>query len=328
MFKRFKALAAPAALLATTLMGTLAAAPLPAAAQAFPERPVSMVVPFGPGGSTDLIARALAAEMGKLLGQQVVVVNKAGAGGAIGAAEVANGKPDGHLLGMMPVGPLTTQPNLRKLSYSPASFEPVCRVYSNPQVVLVRKDAAFKSVQDLVGEAKRNPGKLNYASPGTGSVPHLAMQGLAKATGMDVVHVPFKGEADALQALIGGHVTMFVAHPTFQAAHAQTLRALAVMSPTRLKEYPDLPTLAEAGGPPLHFEVWGGLVATKGTPPAVVAALEQACRAGTSSDAFRKALETLNTPVLFQDAKAFGAFVAAEFERNGRLLRESGIQPE
>ena len=316
------------ALRRTLAAGLMAVAGVTGTAQAFPERPLNLVVPFGAGGSTDLIARALAAEMAKTLGQQVVVINKAGAGGAIGAGEVANAKPDGHTLGMLPVGPLTTQPNLRKLPYSPASFEPVCRVYSNPQVVLVRKDASFKTVQDLINEAKRNPGKLNFASPGTGSVPHLAMQAMAKATGMDMVHVPYKGEADALQALIGGQVTMFVAHPTFLAAHAQTLRAMAVMAPARLKEYADLPTLSEVGGPPLHFEVWGGLVTAKGTPPAVLAALEQACRNGTQGEAFRKQLDTLNTPVMYQDGKAFGAFVGVEFERNGRLLRESGIQPE
>lgn len=312
------------ALLIAPLLALATASP----AAAFPERPLNLVVPFGAGGSTDLIARALAAEMSRTLGQQVVVLNKAGAGGAIGAAEVAAARPDGHTLGMLPVGPLTTQPNLRKLTYSPASFEPICRVYSNPQVVLVRKDSPLKTVADLVAEAKRNPGKLNYASPGTGSVPHLAMQALAKAGGMEVVHVPFKGEAEALQALIGGHVTMFVAHPTLLAAHAQTLRAMAVMAPARLKEYADLPTLSEAGGPPLHFEVWGGLVTSKGTPPVALAALEQACRSATVADAFRKTLDTLNTPVLYQDGKAFGAFVAAEFERNGKLLRESGIQPE
>lgn len=299
-----------------------------APAQAFPERPLTLVVPFGAGGSTDLIARALAMEMSRSLGQQVVVLNKAGAAGTIGAMEVANARPDGHTLGMMPVGPLTTQPNLRKLGYSPASFEPVCRVYSNPQVVMVHRNAAYRSVADLLADARAQPGKLNYASPGTGSVPHIAMHALAKAGGADIVHVPYKGEAEALQALVGGQVTMFVAHPTLLAAHAQTLRGMAVLAPARLKEYPELPTLQEVGGPPLHFEVWGGLVATKGTPAPVLAALEQACRNGTAAEAFRKQLETLNTPVLYQDAKAFGAFVAAEFERNGRLLREAGIRPE
>ena len=297
-------------------------------AHAFPERTVSMVVPFGPGGSTDLIARALAQEMSKTLGQQVVVLNKAGAGGAIGAAEVAGARPDGHTIGMMAVGPLTTQPALRKLSYTPASFDMVCRVYSNPQVLLVRKEAPYKGLQDLVADAKRNPRKLNYASTGTGSVPHLALASLSAAAGMDVVHVPYTGEADMLQGLMSGGVTMFLGHPTLLSMHAQTMRGIAVLAPGRIKEYPDLPTVGEQGVPPQHFEVWGGLVAPKGTPPAVLAALEAACRSGAAAEAFRKQLENLNTPVLYQDAKAFGVFVNAEYERNARLLREAGIKPE
>ena len=295
---------------------------------AFPDRPVNLLVPFGPGGSTDLIARALAVEMSKVLGQQVVVVNKAGAGGAIGAAEVANARNDGHLLGMLPVGPLTTQPNLRRLAYAPDSFDYVCRVYSNPQVLLVRKDSPLRTVGDLVAAAKREPGKLNYASTGTGSVPHLALAALAKATGSQMVHVPFKGDADSLVGVIGGHVTMFVSHPTLLSTHADSIRGLAVMAPARLKAYPDLPTLAEQRGPALSFEVWGGIVTAKGTPAPVLAALEQACRTGTSADAFRRQLDTLNTPINYMDSKTFAAFVAAEFERNGRLLRESGIEKE
>lgn len=312
--------------LISALVVALAAVHAPALA--YPDRPVTLLVPFGPGGSTDLIARALGTEMARTLGQQVVVLNKAGAGGAIGAAEVANAKADGHMIGMLPVGPLTTQPALRKLSYTPASFDPICRVYSNPQVLLVRKDAPFRNLQDLVAEAKRQPGKLNYGSTGTGSVPHLALASLTSSTGMDTVHVPYKGEADMLQALLGGQVTMFLGHPTLLSVHAQTMRGIAVLAPNRLKEYPDLPTVGEQGAPPQHFEVWGGLVAPKGTPPAVLAALEGACRSGTAAEAFRKQLETLNTPVQYQDAKTFGAFVNFEFERNGRLLREAGIKPE
>lgn len=316
----------PFPLVAAALMALAGATPT--AALSFPDRPINMVVPFSAGGSTDAIARALGLEMAKLLGQQVVVINKAGASGAIGAGDVANSKADGHTIGMIPVGPLTTQPNLRRLPYSPASFDPICRVYSNPQMLLVRKDSPFTTIQDLVAETKRNPGKLNYASTGNGSVPHLAMAALNKATGMDTVHVPYKGEADSILAMLGGQVTMFIVHPTFLSMHAQTLRAIAVLAPSRLKEYPEIPTLAEQGGPPLHFEVWGGLVAAKGTPPATLAALEQACRAGTSAEPFRKQLESLNTPVNFMDAKTFGNFVTSEFERNGRLLREAGIEKE
>jgi tripartite-type tricarboxylate transporter receptor subunit TctC len=298
------------------------------AQSAFPDRPVSLLVPFGPGGSTDLIARALAVEMAKTLKQQVVVLNKAGAGGAIGAAEVANAKADGHMLGMLPVGPLTTQPNLRKLPYSADSFDYVCRVYANPQVLLVRKDSPYKSVMDLIADARANPGKLTYASTGTGSVPHLALAALASATGTKMVHVPYKGDSDSLLGILSGDITMFVSHSTLLSTHGDKVRGLAVLAPTRLKEFPDLPTIAEQGGPALNFEVWGGVTTAKGTPAAALAALDQACRAATQSEGFRKQLETMNTPVHYMDGKTFGAFVKSEFERNGRLLREAGIEKE
>lgn len=299
-----------------------------AGAQAFPTKPLSIVVPFGPGGTTDVLARGLGAEMSKVLGQPIVVINKVGGAGTMGAAEVANAAKDGHTLGMLPVGPMTTQPNLRRLSYGPDSFDYVCLVYSNPQLLLVRADAPFRTFGELVAHAKQNPGKLNYGSSGIGSVPHLAVVALAKAAQLDVFHVPHKGEADALTSILGGHITMFVSHPTFMTAHAEKLRGLFVMAPNRLADHPNLPTLLEQGGPALSFEVWGGLMAPKGTPAPALAALENACKAGTSSEAFRKQMRTLQTPVKYLDGKSFASFVAAEFERNGRLLRESGIEKE
>jgi tripartite-type tricarboxylate transporter receptor subunit TctC len=308
--------------------GLLAVCSVFAHSAAFPERHLDLIVPFGPGGTTDVIARALAAEMGKVLGQQVVVLNKAGAGGAIGAAAVANAKNDGYTLGMLPVGPLTTQPNLQRLSYGPGSFEYVCRVYANPQVVLVRKNSPYQTVQDVVAAAKRDPGKLNYASTGTGSVPHLALAALSEATGVKMTHVPYKGDADSLLALVSGQVTMLVSHPTMLSTHADSVRAIAVLSANRLKEFPDVPTLSEQGGPALNFEVWGGLAVPKDTPQAAVAALENSCLVGTSSETFRKQMESLNTPVNYMDGKSFGAYVGAEFERNGRLLRQAGIEKQ
>lgn len=308
--------------------GALAVAASVAAAADFPTKPLSIVVPFGPGGSTDLVARVLAGEMSKVLGQSVIVVNKAGAGGIIGATEVANAQKDGHTLGMLPVGPLTTQPNLRRVQYGPESFDYICRVYSNPQIVLVRNDSPFRTVADLVEHAKKNPGKLNYGSTGVGSVPHLAIVALAKATGIDVFHVPHKGDTDELASLLSGNIAMFVTSSTLLASHRDLVRALTLLATSRLKEYPNLPTLAENGGPALSFDVWGGLVVPKGAPGPVIASLENACRAGTSSAGFRAQLEALHTPVNYMDGKSFASFVAAEFERNARLLRESGIQKE
>jgi len=313
---------------ASIAAGVLAAAPLLAAAQAFPSRPLSIVVPFGAGGTTDVLARVLGEEMGKVLGQSVVVVNKVGASGTIGTIEVANAAKDGHTLGMLPVGPLTTQPNLRKQPYGPDSFDYVCMVYSNPQLLLVAADAPFKTYADLVDYAKQNPGKLNYGSSGIGSVPHLAVVALANAAKVDMFHIPHKGEADALASILGGRIAMFVSHPTFMTAQAGKLRALFALAPARLPDHPAVPTIVEQGGPPLSFEVWGGIAAPKGIPAPALAALEKACKAGTSSEAFRKRMETLQTPVKYLDGKAFGEFVRSEFERNGRLLREAGMQKE
>lgn len=314
---------------ACLLVSGLLAVALPVAHAAdFPARPVSIVVPFAAGGTTDLIARLLGSEMSKVLGQNVITINKAGGAGVIGALEVANARNDGHVIGMLPVGPLTTQPNLQRLQYGPESFDYVCLVYSNPQILIVRNDAPFKTAAELIEHAKKNPGKLNYGSTGIGSVPHLAVVAMAKEAGIDLFHVPYKGESDELAAILGGQITMFVGHPTFLTSNPTTLRGLALLAKTRLKEYPNLSTLAEQGGPALSFEVWGGLVVPKGTPVPVVATLENACRAGTAADEFRKRLDALNTPVSYADSKSFSAFVAAEFERNGRLLRGSGLGKE
>jgi len=311
---------------ARLLLGSLfALASSFAVAADFPTKPVSMVVPFGVSGTTDLIARLLGVEMAKQLGQTVVIINKAGGAGIIGATEVAKAQNDGYTLGMLPVGPLTTQPNLHRLPYGPESFDYVCMVYSNPQVLIVRNDSPFKTVADMVAYAKSNPGKLNYGSSGIGSVPHLAVVALAKALGIDVFHVPYKGEADQLAGMLGGNITLFVGHPTFLKSHPTALRAIAALSPARLQELPNLPTLTEQGAA-LSFDVWGGLVVPRGTPAPVLAALENACKIGTASDEFRKRLEALNTPAKYTDGKSFANFVAAEFERNGRLLRESGIE--
>lgn len=302
-----------------------AIASLAVAAADFPTKPLSIVVPFAVGGTTDVLTRLLGSEMSKELGQTVVTVNKAGGAGIIGATEVANAKNDGYTLGMLPVGPMTTQPNLHRLTYGPESFDYICQVYSNSQVLIVRNDSPFKTVDDLIAYAKKNPGKLNYGSTGVGSVPHLAVVALAKATGIDVFHVPYKGESDELSAILGRDITMFVGHPTFLTSYPNALRALALLAKSRLKEYPDLPTLAEQGGPALSFDVWGGLMVPKGTPGPVLAALENACKGATASEEFRKRLDALHTPVKYMDGKTFSAFVAAEFERNARLLRDSGI---
>ncbi len=308
-------------------VGTLAAANS-ANAAGYPERPITMVIPFGAGGGTDAFGRGLAAEMSKLLGQQIVIQNIGGASGTIGTTKVAGSAKDGYTIGLIPIGPLTIQPHLLKLPYSVDSFDPICMIYSNPQAVIVRSDSPFKNTPEMIAWAKQNPGKLLYGSSGVGTIPHLAAAALVKAAGIEAVHVPHKGDADNMVSLLGGHVMMFVSHTAVLASHASSVRSLGLMAGGRLKEYPDLPTLAEQGAPALNFDVWGGLFAPKGTPPAVVTALENACKQGTSSDTYRKLLISLQTPFNYMDSAAFTKFVNAEFERNARVAAEAGMKRE
>lgn len=299
-----------------------------AQSSSYPERPVTMVIPFAAGGGTDSFGRGLALEMSKLLGQQVVVQNIGGASGTIGTTRVATAPKDGYTFGLIPIGPLTVQPHLLKLPYSADSFDYICLVYSNPQAIIVRNDSPFKTTPEMIAWAKQNPGKLVYGSSGVGTIPHLAVVALAKAAGIDLNHVPHKGDADNMISLLGGHVMMFVSHTAVLASHSGQVRSLGLMAGQRLKEYPELATLAEQGAPALNFDVWGGLVAPKGTPPAILAALENACSKGTSSDTYRKLLTSLQTPFNYMDSKSFSRFVAAEFERNARLATEAGMKRE
>lgn len=300
-----------------------------AKAAEFPQRPVSIVVPFGAGGSTDQMTRGLAMEMSKVLGgQSVVTLNVAGAGGTIGAGRVATSAKDGYTLGMLPVGPLATQTNLQALPYGVDSFDYVCLVYANPQALIVKADSPFKNVADLLAHARKNPGKLNYGSSGIGGIPHMAMVALGKAAGVEMTHIPHKGDADNMRSLLRGDVDAFVSHTAVLASHGEQVRALGLMATKRLAEYPSLPTLAEQGAPALSFDVWGGLAVPKGTPAAVVASLENACKIGTSSESFRQLLATLRTPFNYMGAKAFGDFVHAEYKRYGTLLKDAGVKKE
>lgn len=295
----------------------------------FPERPISIVVPFGAGGSTDSMTRGLALEMSKTLGgQPIVVQNIAGAGGTIGTTRVATAAKDGYTVGMLPVGPLATQTNIQTLPYSVDSFDYVCLVYANPQALIVRADSPFKTVNDLLEYARKNPGKVNYGSSGIGGVPHVAMVALGKAAGVQFTHIPHKGDADNMLSLMRGDIQVFVSHTAVLASHAKDVRALGLMAPKRLEEYPSLPTLAEQGAPALNFDVWGGLAVPKGTPAPVIAKLEKACTTGTASESFRKLLVTLQTPYNTMDGKTFGEFVASEAGRYGALLREAGVKKE
>jgi tripartite-type tricarboxylate transporter receptor subunit TctC len=310
------------ALAAVSVLGTAAA--LPAYADGFPDHPITIVVPFSAGGTTDLITRALADSMGKVLGGDMIVANQAGAAGAVGTAHVAKARADGYTVGMLPAGPLTTQPYIQHLAYSPDSFRYVCLVYSDPQALVVRKNSPFKTIKQFVEYAKANPGKLTFATTGAGTIPHLGMVELEKDAGVELVHVPYQGESNILTNLLGGFVDSMVAHPAFVENNPDSLRAIAVMAPKRMPEYPDLPTFAEAGYP-VDATVWGGLGVPRDTPEPIVQKLEAACKTATSSSSYLAKLKNLRMPQAYMGSTEFTTFVRSQYKQNGELLKAAGL---
>ncbi len=249
------------------ILGLVALSP-PSLAE-YPERPVTIVVPFVPGGANDIVVRILTEPLAKALGQSVVVENRGGAGGSIGAAAVARAQPDGYTL-LMGSTSFAVNPSLqRRTGYDPfKDFAPVVDMVFFPCVIAVRKDTPIDSFADLLAAAKREPGKLNYSTPGNGTLPHLAGELLKIKAGIDIVHVPYSGAGPAVQALLGGTVeigvlSMSVGLPQVQAG---TVKALAVTGRERWPDLPDVPTLAEAGYPEAAAETWQGFFAPAGTP--------------------------------------------------------------
>ena len=291
---------------------------------AFPDKPVTIVVPFGAGGGTDITTRTLAGPMAEALGGNIVVKNTAGAGGTIGAAETARAKADGYTVGMIPVGPQTTQPHLRKLPYSPESFDYICQAYSAPSSLVVRKDSDFNNLQDMIEFAKANPNKLNYGIQAVGSIPHIAGLGLAETAGIDMEFIPFKGSAPTFKAMLDGTVDMFVAHISFLTKNADQVKSIAMLMDIRVDTAQDLPTAKEQGFD-LNFPIWGGLIAPKGIPEEARMKLEQACEAGMKSDAFSKRMAELRMPVTFLSGEDFKEFVYSEFDKNKKLLDSAGL---
>lgn len=300
---------------------------LSCAAAGFPTKPVTVVVPFAAGGGTDIIARTLQAPMAKVLGGDVVVKNTAGAGGTIGAAEVAAARPDGYTLGLLPVGPLTTQTNLRKLPYGVNSFDYICRVYSAPTVIVAPKAAPYNDLKELFAWAKSHPGKLTFAVPGIGSIPHVAGLAVAEAGGFKMEYLPMKGDGPSLKALLDGSAQLFNPSVAFFTANSDQLKALVLLTDTRLDDVKGVATAKEQGFD-IVLPIWGGLVVPKGTPAPVRAKLEAACKGGVDSDVYRAHMVKLRQPVAYQDSATFRKFVMQQFATNKKLLSDAGLKPQ
>jgi tripartite-type tricarboxylate transporter receptor subunit TctC len=296
---------------------------LPAAAQTFPDRPVTLLVGYPPGGNTDLMARALQPEFARALGgASVVVQNRGGAAGTLGAGEIARARPDGYQLLFSPNNPITAQPHMMALPYDLSGFRFICMVYDNPQVLIAGARSPFGDFAGFAAKAREGNQALVYATPGQGSTQHLLMAQLLAAIGGDGLHVPFTGAGPMTQALLGGQVMGFV--ESTAVARASDLKVLAVFAATRLAALPDVPTLAELGVP-LAGASSGGILAPAGIPDAIATRLEAACLEAARTEAFRTIAERLNAVPVALDGTAFRARFAAESEAALATARKLGL---
>jgi tripartite-type tricarboxylate transporter receptor subunit TctC len=308
----------------------MAADPAPApGAEAFPSRAIRLIVPFPPSGSTDLLARSLGQKLAEGLAQPVVIDNRPGAGGSIGAEAAARAAPDGYTLMMGHLGTLAVNPAIYKnLPYDPVkSFAPVSLMAIVPSVLVVNRQVPVASAAELVAYAKANPGKLAYGSAGNGSTSHLTTEYFKLITGTDILHVPYKGIGPMLTDLVSGQISMGLNGAPAVMPHlaAGRVRALAVTSVKRLQALPDVPTLDEAGIKGFDASGWYGIVVPAGTPRAAVARLNAEIHRSLQTADLRARLDSDGALPAPGTPEEFGAFIQAEIARWGEVLKRAGV---
>jgi tripartite-type tricarboxylate transporter receptor subunit TctC len=302
--------------------------PLHAAAQAWPAKTIRFIVPFPPGGGTDTFARPLAARLATQLGQQVVIDNRGGAGGTIGADVAAKSAPDGYTFLVGAVHHTVAPAVYKSLPYDlERDLVPVTGVAYVPDVLVINRNVAAGSVQDLVALARKSPGKLNYGSSGNGTTRHLAGIIFGNLTGASLQHVPYKGSGPAMAALLGGEIEMIFEGLGSAASHIRggKIHALAVTSPKRSPAFPDIPTMAEAGVPGFESLSWYGLWAPAGTPTEIVTRMQAEIARAFAAPDLRATWTSQGAEPGGEPAGEFRAFVRAETAKWGRLAREAKV---
>jgi tripartite-type tricarboxylate transporter receptor subunit TctC len=307
--------------LAATLLAGSAVAPR-AWPQTYPARAITMIVPFPPGGNTDIMARALQNELYKVLGQTVVVLNKGGAAGTLGIVELNKANPDGYTFALTPNNPLTAQPHLQKLPYGLDSFRYICLTYYAPYVLMAGPQAPFKTFKEFLEFAKAKPENLVYGHPGVGSQPHLGMLAVLEAIGADGLGVPFQGAGPMALALLSGTVMAITETPAVAAA--SNLPVLAVLSDARIAALADVPTMRELGYPAESFTA-GGIIMPANAPREVIALLEKACAQATASAEYRAILERLNVEARYLPGEAFRTLFEEDSVRSADAIRRAGL---
>jgi tripartite-type tricarboxylate transporter receptor subunit TctC len=292
-----------------------------ACAQPYPSRAINMVVPFPAGGNTDIMARALQAEMSKAMGQTIVILNKGGAAGTLGLIDVARATPDGYTIALSPNNPLTAQPHLQKLPYGMDSFRYVCLTYYAPYVLIAGPKAPFKTFDEFVKFARAKSENLVYGHPGLASQPHLGMLAVLKAIRADGLGVPFTGAGPIAQALLSGTVMAITETPAVAAA--SNLPILAALSEARLPALPNVPTMKELRYSANSFTA-GGVVVPGNTPPAVAATLERACAEATASAGYKTIAERLNVEARYLPGAAFRKLFDMDSHDNADAIKRMG----
>ena len=301
-----------------------------ASAQPYPARPIKLIVPFPPGGPVDVTARIIAQHLPRTLGQTVVVENRAGAAGALGAKAVAGSDPDGYTLLCGNISTLVVLPAVtNNRDYDPAkAFVPIAKVSQNHEVLVVHPAFPAKSVAELIAYAKANPGKLNFGSAGHGNATHLAAELFKLKTGTDIVHIPYKGAAEAVTGVLGGQVHMFFGDigGVLPLMREGTLRALAVSSEARNPLVPDLPTMIESGVPDYVVLTYIGVVAPAGTPESIISRLSTAINASLTAPEVMAAFAKLGAEVRPDSPQAFAAFLVAETQKWATVAKAANIK--
>jgi tripartite-type tricarboxylate transporter receptor subunit TctC len=288
----------------------------------FPTKEVQIIIPYAPGGATDLVFRALAATTSKYLGKAAVVINKAGGGGAVGFTEAAQSRPDGYTL-VTAITPLTILPHQVKTAFTYKDFEPIINVVEDPAMFQVQADSPWKTLQEFLDYAKKNPGMITVGNSGAGGGVHLIALAFEKAAGVKFNHIPFAGGGPSVTALLGGHIHAVSVSPPEGIAHVKAgkLRIIALFSAKRMEAFPSVPTVREQG---VQFVMsqWRGLAAPKGTPADVIKKLHDAFKKGMEDPAFVKNATDMTVQLTYWGPEEFGKVMAQDHERYAKLVEE------